>query len=104
MEIKGGAGTKKGFRWGVFRKRIDKNVYRVGHFVLVLAAMAPFQRQVSGQPQLVLLHGFADELKQLGLDARPVGTAIVQQLPAELEHGFRRLRTKHVVMIDNRKT
>lgn len=66
--------------------------YRVGDFVLVRAAAAPFQRQVPGQPQLVFLHGLADELQEFRLGARPIGAAVFQQLAAELQQGFRCLR------------
>lgn len=73
-------------------KNKNKTRYRVGDLFFVLAGPAAFQRQIPGQPELVLLHGLADVLQQSGLDARPVGTAVRQQFAAELEYGVRRLR------------
>lgn len=57
----------------------------------VLAGMTAFQRQVSGQPEFVLLHGLTDVLQQSGFDARPIGTAVRQKFAAEFEYGVRRL-------------
>lgn len=73
------------FLLAVLPPRARARSYRVGDIVFVVAAVAPFQRQVAGEPQLVALHGIADVLEEFGLDARPVGAAVVQELAAELE-------------------
>jgi len=58
-----------------------------------------FQRQVSGQPELGLVRGLANELEKFGLGARPIGTAVVQQFSAEFQCGLRRLYTQHKITI-----
>jgi len=67
--------------------------YRVGDLIFVIAVMSAFQRQVSGESELGLLRGLANELEKFGLGARPIGTAVVQQFSAEFQCGFRRLHT-----------
>lgn len=78
-------------RPGSVRATEQHYYYRVGHLVLVFAGAAAFQRQVSGQPELVPLRGLADVLEQLGPGARPVGAAVVQKFTAKLEQGLRGL-------------
>jgi len=66
-------------------------LYRVGDLIFVIAAVGAFQRKVSGQSELVLFRGLANELEKFGLGARPIGTAVVQQFSAEFQCGLRRL-------------
>lgn len=77
--------SERHFCWRVLPPRARARSYRVGDIVFVVAAVAPFQRQVAGEPQLVALHGIADVLEEFGLDARPTGAAVVQEVAAELE-------------------
>lgn len=66
-------------------EKLLTNIYRIGDLFFVLAVVTSFQRQVSSQPELVLLHGLADVPEKSGLDTRPVGTAVVQKFSAEIQ-------------------
>lgn len=59
-------------------KIIQIMLYRVGDLFFVFGILGALERQVSGQPELVLLHGLSEVPQDFWLGARPIGTAFVQ--------------------------